>query len=354
MQKNVVKRSKKSGLPPGTPVYIGEHRADEVKITVTTYNETTFHEKEADAIEDAPPLLDTRAIQWINVDGVHQVDIIEEIGKRFHLHALTIEDVMNTDQRPKVEDFGDYLYIVLKNLSLNDQNGAMEAEQISIVAGDDFVVTFQEDKIDAFTHIRERIKNGANREKIMKTDFLVYSLIDEIVDNYFTVIEGLGEKIELLEEELVTRPTPKIMEAIHRLKSSVFSLHKSVWPLREVINGLERDGSRFIHESTRIYIRDVYDHTIQVIDTIEIFRDMLYGMIDIYLSSISNRLNEVMKVLTIIATIFMPLTFIAGVYGMNFKNMPELAWPWGYPAVLLVMLTISLSMLFFFKRKKWL
>jgi len=354
MLKNTRKRSKKTGLPPGTPVYIGEHKTDEVKITVTVYNETTFQEKEVSTIEEALPLLDTTATKWINIDGVHQLKIIEEVGKRFHLHPLTLEDVMNTDQRPKVEDFGDYLYIVLKNLSHNDQNDAMEAEQISIILGEDFVITFQEDKKDTFTHTRERIKGGANREKIMKTDFLAYSLIDEVVDNYFTVIEWLGEKIEFLEEELVARPTPKTMEMIHRLKGGVFSLRKSVWPLREVINGLEREGSRFISESTRIYIRDIYDHTIQVIDTIEIFRDMLYGMIDIYLSSISNRLNEVMKVLTIIATIFMPLTFIAGVYGMNFKFMPELEWHWGYPAIWLIMLTIGTSMLIYFRRKKWL
>ena len=354
MLKSAGKRSKKVGLPPGTPVYIGEYKTGEAKITVTVYNETFFQEKEVSTIEQALPLLDTTAVKWINIDGVHQLKIIEDIGKRFNLHPLTLEDVMNTYQRPKVEDFGDYLYIVLKNLSHNNQNDAMEAEQISIVLGEDFVITFQEDKKDTFVHMRERIKGGTNREKFMKTDFLAYSLIDVIVDNYFMVIEWFGEKIELLEEELVVRSTPKVMETIHRLKGSVFSLRKSVWPLREVINGLEREGPRLISESTRIYIRDIYDHTIQVIETIEIFRDMLYGMTDIYLSGISNRLNEVMKVLTIIATIFMPLTFIAGVYGMNFKFMPELGWHWGYPAIWLIMLTIGASMLIYFRRKKWL
>jgi magnesium transporter len=354
MLKNGRKRSAKSGLPPGTPVYIGKHKTGEAKITVLVYDETTFQEKAVNTIEDAAPLLDVPAIKWVNIDGIHQLNIVEEIGKRFHLHSLTLEDVMNTNQRPKVEDFGDYLYIVLKNLSRNAQNETVEAEQISIVLGEDFVITFQENEEDNFTHIRERLKSEANHEKAMKTDFLAYSLIDEVVDNYFTVIEGLEEEIELLDEELVSRPTPKTMEMIHKLKGRVFSLHKSVWPLREVINNLERDGSRLIHESTRIYIRDIYDHTIQMIDTIEIFRDMLYGMIDIYLSSISNRLNEVMKVLTIIATIFMPLTFIAGVYGMNFKYMPELDWPWGYPAIWLIMLTIGISMLIYFKKKKWL
>ncbi|MBI5640616.1 MAG: magnesium/cobalt transporter CorA, partial [Nitrospirae bacterium] len=256
---------------------------------------------------------------------------------------------------PKMEDYSDYLYIVLKMLYYDDKVKRIITEQISLICGPNFVISFQEGlEGDVFSAVRDRIRNNKGRIRKMGADYLVYSLLDAVVDNYFMILEKLGEDIEDLEEKLITKPTSETLHEIHYLKREMIFLRKAVWPLREVISGLERGESALIHESTRVYLRDVYDHTIQVIDTIETFRDMVSGMLDIYLSSISNRLNAVMKVLTIIATIFMPLTFIAGVYGMNFRHMPELDWQYGYPLIWLVMITIGISMLIFFRKKDWL
>ena len=269
---------------------------------------------------------------------------------------LIIEDILNTDQRPKMEDFDEYIYIVLKMLYYNGNINEIITEQVSLILGSNFVISYQEQEKegDVFNVIRERIKTNKGRIRKMGADYLAYCLVDAIVDNYFIVLETLGEKIESLEEELVNYPTPEILRTICTMKRDMILLRRSVWPLREVINELERGESSLIKESTEIYLKDVYDHTIHVIDTLETFRDMVSGMLEIYLSSISNRLNAVMKVLTIIATIFMPLTFIVGLYGMNFKYMPELPWRWGYPAVLLVMAAVGISMIVYFRRKKWL
>lgn len=348
------KRSKKAGLPPGTLVHIGERKSEKTKIAILDYDELHVQEKEAKTADECLPFKDEPTVTWINVDGLHQVEVLEKLGEGFGLHPLVLEDILNTDQRPKMEDYGDYMYIVLKMLSWNEKSDETEAEQISIILGETFVITFQEKEGDVFDPIRQRIKDNKGRIRKMGTDYLAYTLLDSIVDNYFIILEKLGEKIEFLEEELVTNPTPKTLQTLHHLKREMIFLRKSVWPLREVISGLERGESPLIKEATRIYLRDVYDHTIQVIDTVETFRDMLSGMLDIYLSSISNRMNAVMKVLTIIATIFMPLTFIAGIYGMNFQYMPELGWRWGYPMVLLIMLATGVFMLIAFRRKKWL
>jgi magnesium transporter len=288
------------------------------------------------------------------LDGIHQVEILEQLGECMGVHPLVLEDILNTDQRPKLEDFDDYLFIVLKMSHYDDQNGEMEVEQISLILGPNYVVSFQERPGDVFDPIRERITNGRGRIRKLGADYLAYALIDAIVDHYFVVLEQIGEKIEFLEEELITDPTPETLQTIHNLKREMIFLRKSVWPLREVVGGLERRESPLIGESIAVYLRDVYDHTIQVIDTLETFRDMISGMLDIYLSSVSNRMNEVMKVLTIIATIFIPLTLIAGIYGMNFKHMPELEQPWGYPVVWGVMLATAIVMLIYFRRKKWL
>jgi magnesium transporter len=348
------RQSKPAGLPPGTLVYIGEKRVETVRITYFDYDEQNFAEKQVSNIEDCFPFKTTPTVTWINIDGLHDIQIIEKLGREFELHPLLLEDILSTRQRPKAEDFEKYFFIVLKMLHYNDEQQSVESEQVSIVLGNNFVVSFQETVGDVFDQIRDRIRNTKGRIRKMGPDYLAYSLIDAIVDGYFTILEKLGEKIELLEEQLVVEPTERTLHQIHRLKRELIVLRKSVWPLREVISSLQRTESKLISKVTSIYLRDVYDHTIQVIDTIESFRDMATGMVDIYLSSISNRLNAVMKVLTIIATIFIPLTFIAGVYGMNFKDMPELQWRWGYPAVLLVMVLVALVMLIYFRKKKWL
>jgi magnesium transporter len=265
-----------------------------------------------------------------------------------------MEDILHTDQRPKMEDFEDYIFIVTKMLFFDQEKRELKAEQLSLILGENYVVTFQERVGDVFEPIRERIRKGKGRVRKMQSDYLAYALIDAVVDHYFIVLEKIGETVESLEEELVTNPTPETLQAIHHLKRELIFLRKSVWPLRELISGLERGEASLIQEKTTVFLRDVYDHTIQVIDTVESLRDMVSGMLDVYLSSVSNRMNEVMKVLTIIATIFIPMTFIAGIYGMNFENMPELKWPWGYPLVWCVILAIGIVMLGYFKKKKWL
>jgi magnesium transporter len=353
MQKLTQKRSKKSGLPPGTLVHIGEKKTEEPKITVIDYDELHVEEREVKTVEECFIFKERPTITWINMDGLHQVDVLEKLGKCYGLHPLVLEDILNTDQRPKMEDYGEYLYIVLKMLE-PDKSAGFLLEQISLIVGTNFVLSFQERAGDVFNPIRERIRSGAGRIRKMGADYLAYTILDSIVDNYFIVLEKFGERIEFLEEKLVTQPTSETLQIFHHLKREMIFLRKAVWPLREVINSLERGESSLIQQGTRIFLRDVYDHSIQVMDTIETFRDMVSGMLDIYLSSVSNRLNAVMKVLTIIATIFMPLTFLAGVYGMNFKFMPELEWRWGYPSALLLMFAVGSLMLIYFKKKKWL
>ena len=345
---------KKSGMPPGTLVHIGERKVETVRITYMDYDEENIHEKQVASIEECFPFRITPTVTWINIDGLHDVELIEKLGKEFELHPLILEDILNTGQRPKIEDFDKYIYVVLKMLRYSDEQQAVEAEQVSLLVGSNYVISFQERVGDVFEPIRDRIRNAKGRIRRMACDYLMYSLLDAVVDGYFAILERLGEKIESMEEELVSAPSEKTLEQIHRLKSEMIFLRKSVWPLREVISGLQRTESSLIKESTQLYLRDVYDHTIQVIDTVESFRDMVSGMLDIYLSSISNRMNAVMKVLTIIATIFIPLTFIAGIYGMNFKYMPELEWWWAYPVIWLIIVVIVVCMLIYFRRKKWL
>ena len=348
------KRSKKAGLPPGSLVHIGERKAEELKITIIDYDEAHFQERPLGSIDECFVFKDQPTVSWINIEGLHDVQVLERLGECYGIHPLVLEDILNTDQRPKMEDYGEYLYVVLKMLDGSQKNEVINTEQVSLILGSNFVFSFQEAGGDVFDPIRERIRNNKGRIRKMGADYLAYTLLDAIVDNYFIVLEKMGEKIEVLEEKLVTVSTPETFGVIHHLKSELIFLRKAVWPLREVIGGLERGESPFMSESTRIFLRDVYDHTIQVIDTVETYRDMVSGMLDIYLSSVSNRLNAVMKVLTIITTIFMPLTFIAGIYGMNFKYMPELEWPWSYPIILLLMFGVGLFMLLYFKMRKWL
>lgn len=347
------KRSKKIGLPPGTLIHVGEKKAEEVKITVIDYNEGHFAQRQITSIEECFTFKDTPTITWINIVGIHQIENIQKLGDCFGFHPLVLEDILHTDQRPKMEDHEEYFYIVLKMLQ-NEKSPEVMTEQVSLILGPNFVISFQETEGDVFDHVRERLKNAKGRIRKMGADFLAYSLIDAIVDSYFVILEKTGERLEDIEENLMTKPSQKTLHAIHQMKRELIYLRKSVWPLREVISALNREDSPLIKDSTKIYLRDVYDHTIQVIDAIETFRDMISGILDIYLSSLSNKMNEIMKFLTIIGTIFIPLTFIAGVYGMNFHFMPELQWRLGYFGVLAFMGLIGISMLIYFKRKKWL
>jgi len=322
-------------------------------LTVIKYDSADFQEKMVTDVKEACSFRNKSSVMWLNIDGVHQPEIIEQVGQSFGLHPLVAEDIASTGQRPKMEDFDDYIFIVLRMLRFDSAEDETKTEQMSIILGRDFVISFQEREGDVFDNIRERLKSNKGRIRKLGTDYLAYSLIDSIVDNYFVVLEKLGETIEDIEDRLVTNPTSETLKTIHDLKREVIFLRKSVWPLREVINRLERSESPLINKSTFVYLRDVYDHTIQIMDAVETFRDMLSGMLDIYLSSVSNRMNEVMKVLTVIATIFIPLTFVAGIYGMNFKYMPELEQTWSYPMILILMLVVALLMVVYFRRRKW-
>lgn len=383
MPRYVKKYKDKVGRPPGALIHVGKERTGKCRITLFHYDENRFEEKEMDDIRESFPYKDKPGVTWINIDGVHQIDVIEALGAHFQIHPLVLSDIMNTTQRPKMEDFQDFLFIVLKmvyfgsdgsRLSQSGPTGkvgkkgspskpqvtggqggnGLHFEQVSLIVGTNIVISFQENEGDLFEQVRDRLRGGGGRIRKSGPDYLAYALTDTIVDHYFVILERIGEKIEDVEEVLLTNPTNQTMQAIHAMKRDMVHLRRSIWPLREVTSALEKGESPLIHSSTRIYLRDVYDHTIQVIDTIESSRDILSGMLDIYLSSVSNKMNSVMKVLTIIATIFMPLTFIAGIYGMNFIFMPELGWRMGYPAVLIIMLIIGLAMVVYFRRKKWL
>lgn len=354
MRESIKKRSKKAGLPPGSLVHVGEKKTEKVRITLMDYDEKQFQEKEVATVEECFPFKDTLTVSWINFDGIHDEAVIEKIGTHFGVHPLILEDIMNTTQRPKMQDFGDYVFLVLKMFNYDEKNNEENIEQMSLILGRNFVISFQEKQGDAFDPVRERIRKGNCRLRRMGSDYLAYALIDAIVDSYFLILEKLGERIEDVEDELVSNPRPATLQEIHNLKREMIFFRKSVWPLREVISRLERAESTLIKKATGIFIRDVYDHVIQVIDNVETYRDMLSGMLDIYLSSISNRMNEVMKVLTVIATIFIPLTFIAGIYGMNFRFMPELEWRWGYLIIWLIFIVVAIFMVIYFRRKKWL
>lgn len=354
MARTPKRRTRKAGLPPGTLLYTGDAQAREPVITVTRYSETAFDQFTARTPEECVVAPSGAGVTWVEVDGVHQVELVRKMGECFGLHPLVAEDIVNTDQRPKLEDYGDYLYLVLKRL-YRDESRWIRGEQVSIVLGRNFLLTFHEGRTsDIISAVRERVRSERGRLRHSGAEHLLHALLDAVVDQYFVVMEDVGEEIEGFEEHLIARPSQATLKSLHVYKRKLIFLRRSVWPLREVLASLERGDSALVPESARAYLRDVYDHTIQVVDTIEAYRDILGGMLDIYLTGINNRLNEIMKMLTLIATIFMPLTFITSLYGMNFKNMPELDWKWGYPALLLTLAAVAVTMVVYFRRKKWL
>ncbi|MDA8428355.1 MAG: magnesium/cobalt transporter CorA [Geobacteraceae bacterium] len=353
-RKFLKKRSIKAGMPPGSMVHIGDTPAADVTIDLIGYNQDTFVEQRFQSVDDCLPHLERSGVTWVNVEGVHNIDVIRHLGELYSLHPLVLEDVVNTVQRPKIEDYDHYLFIVLRMLKPIGA-GEFSSEQLSIILGSDYLFTFQEGlQGDVFDTVRERLRNGKGKLRAMAADYLAYALIDAIVDSYFSVLEDLGEQIVNLEGDLALTPDKATLVEINTIKKEIIFLRKAVWPLREAVSFLERGDSHLLSPETRLYFRDVYDHTVQVIDTVETYRDLLSGMLDLYLSSISNRTNEVMKFLTVIGTIFMPLTFLVGVYGMNFKHMPELEWSNGYFMLWWVMLALAVVMIIYFRRKRWL
>ncbi len=346
--------AKPAGLAPGTLAWVGEHRVDDVVITIMDYDAEHVTERRVDAVDDCAGFRQSPTRTWINIDGLHDTGLLAHIGEQYGLHPLVLEDILHTSQRPKLEDYGDYLYIVCRMLTADADSVHIASEQISLIVGDTFVLSFQEKPGDVFDPVRERIRHGKGRIRTAGPDYLAYALLDAVVDNYFVLLETYGERIEDLEAALLENPDVGLVQSIHQQKREMIVVRRSVWPLREVVAAIDRGESDLVDSATIPFFRDVYDHVIQVADIVESYRDILMGLQDLYLSSISNRMNEVMKVLTIISTIFVPLTFVVGIYGMNFRWMPELEWRWGYPVVWLISGSIALGMLIFFRRKRWL
>ncbi len=355
MFSEVRKRAKKVGQPPGTAIYTGKKKAMETQVTVLRYSEHDFHEAAGQTLQDILPMKkEPGTVTWIHVAGLQNVALIEELTKLYQVHPLTIEDILNVDQRPKVEEFEGYVFITLKMLSWSDKRHRVSTEQVSFILGNDFLLSFQERKNTHFQQIRERLHSSSNqRLRQQGSDYLVYRLMDCVIDYYFVVLEGLGDQIEKIEEMIISDPNPQNTRTIYRLKRQLMLVRKAIWPMREAISHLTQLESRLISSFTRIYLRDLYDHVVQAIDTVETFRDILASILDVYLSSLTTRMNEIMKTLTIIATIFIPITFIASFYGMNFEYMPELHWRHGYAMVTTVMMIMIVAMLIYFRRKKW-
>jgi magnesium transporter len=334
----------------GALIYTGAS-AKKPKIELIDFTKADLKERTLRNVEESFPFRDSVSVSWLNIRGLGDPSIIKKIGDHYGIHPLVQEDILSTNQRPKIEIFDDYVYIVLKMLDYDERG--LDVEQVSIILGQRFVISFQEKDGDVFEQVRTRIRNGRGNIRKGGNDYLTYALIDAIVDNYFVVLERIGDRISEIEEKLLEPPTPQIVHTIQELKRELLVLRRSVWPLREVLTRFNSNESKLIKKQTEVFVRDVYDHTIEVIDTVEIFRDVVSGMFEIYLSSLSNRMNQIMKVLTVISTIFIPLTFLAGVYGTNFRNLPELEWTYGYFIMWGVMVVIALGMLFYFKRKKW-
>ena len=354
---------KPPGQKPGTAIYTGFQRVEHIIMTVHDFDKEHYDVIPIKKIETSEPYLQSESRTWIQVQGLHDVDKLQHVWDYFELHPLIQEDIVNMSQRPKIEIYDDAVFIVMRMITQEGkENGSesLEAEQISIVLGENYVLSFQESDNPVFEPIHRRLELSSTRIRKLGSDYLAYALIDAIVDNYFHALAFIGDSIEELEELVISEPEDKHLQKIHALRRDLIYFRKSVWSLRDGLNSLLRDESTLISDEVKVYIRDVYDHLVQVIDSIETSREMVFGLYDMYMSGLSHRMNEVMKVLTIIATIFIPLTFIAGIYGMNFNpdvsplNMPELNWYYGYPAAVLVMVILTAIMIYYFRRKGWL
>lgn len=349
-----VRRTSKLGLAPGSLVFTGTQKTDQVQISVTQYNDDKVEEFTLDHPKEISETVEKfDGVSWINITGLHDVDLIAEVGAYLGLHKLTMEDIVSTGQRPKIDEHEKYLYLVMRMFMTGGEDQKMLDEQLSFVLQDKVLVTFQEMEGDVFNHVRRRLNEGRGMIRKRGADYLLYALVDSVVDYYFQILETMGDRVEEIELSVLDNPEQEILNELHKIRREILYLRRSIYPLREVVSRLEKLEEPVVSAETRVFIRDLYDHTIQVIETVEVFRDMASGMLDLYMNSVSNKMNNVMKVLTIIATIFIPLTFIAGVYGMNFEYMPELEWRGSYFVVWALMIALGLGMVIYFRRKKW-
>jgi magnesium transporter len=346
------------GSLPGTLTI--DKEAPPTTIVLIDYKEAERTRVQLEKPEDCERYLDTESVSWVDVLGLGSEEVLLRLGKVFKLHPLVLEDIVNVPQRPKIEDYEDHLVIITQMVLLKEQGSSFWSEQVSFVLGKHYLLTVQEEpKRDCFQPVRDRIRTGKGTIRKQGADYLAYTLLDAIMDGFFPVLETYGERIEELEEEVVTNPTRQTLEKIYRVRRELLALRRAIWPQRDAINALIRDGSDLISPEVRVYLRDCYDHAVQVMDLVETYRELASGLMDVYLSSVGNRMNEIMKFLTVMSSIFIPLTFIAGIYGMNFNtdkspwNMPELNWYWGYPLCLAVMLAIAAGLVFFFWRRGW-
>ncbi|MFC1729344.1 magnesium/cobalt transporter CorA [candidate division KSB1 bacterium] len=346
------KQSKKIGLAPGTPVFIGEKKVDKIRITVLDYDQNNLNKRELNTIEEAFTFKDTPTVSWLNIDGLHDTEHIEKICNHFGIHMLVKEDILNTGQRPKYEVFNDYIYIVLKMIYYDDKN-VLNREQVSIILGKQYVITFQEQTGDIFDPLRERINTGKIRQRRNTADYLVYAIMDILIDNYFLVLEQMNSRLDELDSDVSDNPDKNIIAEVKAIKRELLLLKKLIWPVREIVEDIINEEHDLICETTIPFLRDLRDHTMQVIETVELFREISNSIVNNYDSYLNSKMNEVMKTLTLVASIFIPLTFIAGIYGMNFKYIPELESQWGYFVVLSIFAIIIASMIYYYKRKNW-
>ena len=352
VNKFVPKTSGKNA-PPGTIQYVGITREEQTKIELIEYNESTAAEHVIERAEQLKRFLESDNIKWIRVTGVHDPELIGQIGEIFQINQLELEDLSNTSQRPRMEEREKYIFQIFKALLLNTDDRDVTIEQVSLVVGENYVISFHETDPKLFDALRTRILTGKGKIRKMKSDYLAFALADILIDQYFLILEDIGDTIEAIEDELISNPGGASQEAIYRMKRRLVYVGRTIWPVRELINEVERSDHRLIREESRIYFRNIYDHTVQIIETLDTLRDLTSGMMDLYLSSVSLKLNEIMKVLTIFSALFIPLTFLAGVYGMNFKLLPELNWQWGYPVFWIICIITTIFMLFYFKKKRW-
>lgn len=351
---SLLKPKKKPGLPPGSLVFTGEKKTVEILIELFSYDDTSLTETKFESIEECLAAVQPGKRNWINIDGLHDEKLMEEVQQRFSLHPLISEDILRPDQRPKLEEYDDGASVFIVSRMVYEHEGEIGSEQLSLVLGQEFLLTFQERPGDVLNPVRDRLRSGKGRLRSRGCDYLAYALLDSVVDHYFVLLERYGDTVERIEDSIIQSPDDNDLRNIHHLKQGLITLRKSIWPMRDVVSKIERGELKLFQKTTLVYVRDLYDHTIRTIDSVESYREMLSSLQDMYMSFMSNRMNQIMKVLTIISTIFIPLTFIAGIYGMNFDNMPETHWRYGYFYLLGLMAVLAIGMVIYFKTRKWL